>query len=140
MFPQPNSVCSLPGAQEARHHPNIFHGFITHKPRPASYLPWLLPRHLHTGMGSWGPPVTLLLSREAQGRNSTGAPTLPLLCSRLLPLSPGTPCCEGPPAPKKTLPKQSESQDCVKGQIPPVWVGPQGRGPGKGLPGTGLQS
>ena len=42
----------------------IFHGFIAHKPRPASHLPQLPPRHLHSGMDSRGSPATLLISSE----------------------------------------------------------------------------
>lgn len=48
----------------------IFHGFIAHKPRPASCLPQLPPRHLHSGMGSRGSPAILLVSSER--RNTQG--------------------------------------------------------------------
>lgn len=78
------------------------------------------------------------LFREAQGRNSTGAPTSP----PPLPLSPGSPfwLFSEQTAVRNHLPPGRLFPGCVRGQSPPAWVGPQGRGPGGGLPRTGLQS
>lgn len=42
----------------------IFHGFIAHKPRPASHLPQRPPKRLHSGMGPRGSLATLLISSE----------------------------------------------------------------------------
>lgn len=77
-----------------------------------------------------------LSSERLKGETQQGLQPHPLLCSRLLPLSPGTPCwlLRGHQPPRRLFP------GCVRGQSPPAWVGPQGRGPGGGLPRTGLQS
>lgn len=141
MFPQPNSVCSLPGAQEPRHHPNIFHGFIAHKPRPASQLPWLLPRQLHTGMGSWGSPVILLLSlqrgsRKKLNRDSNFTPSsAPGFCHFLL----GPPAVRDHQPPRRLFPSSQDPRTVIEGKAHQPGSVDKEEALEGGLPRTGLQ-